>query len=216
MLKRFRVVGLCLAAMFAFSAVAVAAAQAAEFTVFPDPIVKATAKAGELLTVGNRDIKCEGGSTTGKVETATTTVNKEIVYTGCKSTKFGAGSCQNGVKGEIKTNELEGRLVETAESKTGVAIVFKPKTGTVFATFECETFLGAEKIKVTGEAGCEASPVKVKSTKGEVICTQTKGVSSIKAFKTKTQGEGAETFGPEESGVTQTTEVEYEKEEEIT
>jgi hypothetical protein len=225
---RAKTLGLVLVAVFAFSAVAVASASAAEleWTVHPDAITEAKAGAGELLTVGKRDIKCTGGSTTGEIKEALKSVAKAITYTGCESTKFGGKKCQNTTtKGEIKTNELAGELVYPKGFKgkhEKAAVVFSPKTaGQPFAEFECETLLGAEHLKVTGTAACEVKPINESKTTGEIICSETKGEAAIKEVeneagtvkkvKTETQGTGVETFGPEESGVLQTTKVTYEK-----
>lgn len=229
-MKRMRIIGLALVAVFALGAVASASASAAEleWTVHPDKITEAKAGAGELLTVGKRDIKCTGGSTTGEITGALTSTAKAITYTGCESTKFGGKKCQNtSTKGEIKTTELAGELVYpkgTRGKHEKAAVVFSPKSGTVFAEFECETLLGAEHLKVTGTAACEVKPINKSETSGEIICSETEGKAAIKEVenekgevkkvKTETQGTGVETFGPEESGVLQTTKVKYEKAEE--
>jgi hypothetical protein len=230
-MSRIRVIGLALVAVFAMSAIAAASASAAEleYTVFPNPIVKATQVGeGELETEAGRDVKCTGGSTAGKIETAKTATANSVKFTGCKSTKFGGGSCQSGAtKGEIVTNELTSELVYPVGTRTlhnQAAEVFKPKSGTEFVKFSCETLLGAETLKVTGSVVCHIEPVNAAASKKSTLkCVRSasKGVQDLTEYETetgvvtkgatlKTQGSGPETFN-EGSSQKSTTEIEVEK-----
>ena len=207
-------------AMFAMSAIAIASASAAlpEFDgPFPNQFTGTQIGEGKLETLGGRTVACTGGSASGTIQAAKHLLVKGILYTGCKSTTFGAGKCQNGsTEGDIITLPLLGLLGYiklTTPKEAGV--LFEPDNGIDhFASFKCKTLIGEETITVKGTTICHISPINTKGTKYTLECKETNGMQEPSLFdgataddKLLTKGEGPENFGFEESAVSSTTEV---------
>lgn len=201
--------------MLVVSAIGVATASAAlpEFDgPFPIHFVANQLGTGTLLTAGGREVSCSGGSTLGFITSAKHVSVNSIIYTGCKSTSFGAGECRSGAtKEEIKSLALLGLLGYINKVNKEVGLLFEPSGGiNHFASFECETFLGKEKLVVRGTVICHLSPVNTLTKNYHLLCKQTKGVQeplSFEGLATKdtleTEGvSGPEVFGFEQSGVT--------------
>jgi hypothetical protein len=208
--------------MLVVSSIAAASALAAlpEFEgPFPIHFTALQLGEGELITIGGRDIKCKHGSVLGFVNgpkdvlVGGSSGSSGIIYTGCKSTKFGAGECQSGAtKGEIVTLPLLGLLGYINKTAHEVGLLFETDGGgTHFASFECEAFI-KEKVKVTGSVICKLSPVNTVTKDYHLLCKQTNGIQEPLSFEggpkdfLTTQGSGLENF-TEQSGVTALSDV---------
>lgn len=170
-----KIMGLCLAAAFLVSAVAVASASA----VGPVFLFSGTAKgfssksgAGTLVQknptseANGSEVKCTSDTDTGEIEGATDTdkvTNVLVVFSGCTSTVLTETyTCTTSgqAAGVIKTNQLEGQLGYISESEKTVGLVLKPKSpATLFAEFECEKAGHKISIKVKGEIIGKITPV---------------------------------------------------------
>jgi hypothetical protein len=226
-MSRRLTVGLALVAVFAMCGIASASASAAEleYTVFPNPMVQATQVGVSELAV----FVCTGGSTAGKIESAKMATVNPVKFTGCKSTtRFGGGSCQSGAtKGEIVTNELTSELVYPVGTRTlhnQAAEVLKPKSGTEFVKFSCETLLGSETLRVKSSVICHIEPVNAGASKKSMLRCVTgasKGIQDLTEYETEAgvitkgvfleiEGSGPENF-KEGSSLKFTAEIEVEK-----
>jgi len=178
--------GLCLAAVFVMSAVAVASASAAAGV--PLFLFSGTAKGfssvsgpGTLVQRSNSteekngaEVKCTSDTDNGEIEGTKQTdkvTNVLVVFSGCTSevalTKYTCTTAGQ-PSGTIKTNQLEGQLgyINLAEKKVG--LVLKPKSpATLFAEFECEHSGSKLAIKVRGEIIGEITPVNKLVDPGE-------------------------------------------------
>jgi len=161
-MKRIRVIGVCLVAAFAISAVASVGASAftPEFygkaavgtTVAPIPFT-GTLGAAFLEGKGGTKITCKAGTANGEVTGPTTTQNNTTTFTGCE---VGGFPCENAGAGTIKTNTLEGVLGSVASKKDGIRLYNQStKKGGILASFECAG--GTVKVVVTGSVIAEAS-----------------------------------------------------------
>jgi hypothetical protein len=140
-MKRFRIVGLCLMAVFAFSAIAASAASAALpewLGTFPTPF---TSHGGEaILKVGTvSKVKCASTTNTGSItgpKLGTVLVN----FTGCKlSGSFPCNSPGAGTE-EIMTFTLDMTLGYITKSTKDVGVALKGLGGAeknLLAEFEC-------------------------------------------------------------------------------
>ncbi len=223
MLKRFKIVGLCLVAVFALSAVAASSAfGASEFQVESGGTLKGTTIEGtggvaKFETAKGEKIECEKSSSKGTVETATE-AKVTVTYSGnCHATGSKvSGPCENGSK-NIKTNELTispGEKLGPGSSTTNIGLRF---TATVLAKFKCEkTPLGAE-VEVKGNLVCESVGKNVGPTSeyletGEVVCSQSSaGVQKFTEIEIGTKKETkqelmASVFGISEKDAQTTTE----------
>jgi hypothetical protein len=170
-MKRIKMMGLCLVAVFAMSAVASSAASAVTYeqpvfygkaaigsTVGP---VKFTGTLGEasLETFSKSVVKCTAGTATGEVTGPTTTKNNITNFTGCTLSGF---ACESGATvGEIKTEVLKGTLGQVATSgKIGIRLFNEAEgagkhPGHHVAKFSCSG--GATPVDVTGSVIGELS-----------------------------------------------------------
>jgi hypothetical protein len=216
-MRQIKLIGLAMAAVLALGVAVTALASAAlpEFDgPFPTHFVATQLGAGELNTVGGRDIKCSGGSALGFIDgPKDVLVSGGIIYKGCESTKFGGKKCQNtATEGEIKTNPLLGLLGYV--TKPNVGLLFEPSGAANFATFKCKTILTEESLSVRGTVICPLSAVNTKTEKFVLTCKQTKGVQEPLSFEgaatkdtLETEGSGLENFAFEQSGVSATSDI---------
>jgi hypothetical protein len=208
-------------AMLVVSAVAVASASAAlpEFVPgpggFPNHFTALQLGTGILETRGEiggkkRTVECSHGSTLGFIKSEKDLLVNSIVYTGCKSTAFGAGKCQSGAtEGEIITLPLLGLLGYINKATPTVGILFEPD-GTIehFASFNCKTLAGNENLTVKGSVICKLSPVNTTTKDYHLLCEQANGIQNPLKFEGTTaedtlltSGSGPENFGFEKSAV---------------
>jgi hypothetical protein len=160
-MKRIRVIGVCLVAAFAISAVAsVSASAAPEFygkaavgtTVANIPFT-GTLGAAFLEAKAGTKITCTAGTAAGEVTGPTTTKNNTTTFTGCETGGF---KCENDGVGVIKTETLEGTLGAVGTKKDGIRLYNQStKKGGQLAAFECAG--GAVKVVVTGSVIGEAT-----------------------------------------------------------
>jgi hypothetical protein len=154
-MKRIRIVGLALVAVFALSVVASSATAApvfytkVEVGATANKPIKFTGTLGAAFLEGQvskTKIECEKGTATGEVTGATIAKNNVTHFTGCKSGGF---PCENAAAGEIVTKVLEAEL---GEVKTGIPgeRLFDEKEGkgAELAAFSCAG--GAVPVKVKG------------------------------------------------------------------
>jgi hypothetical protein len=190
-MKRFRILGLALVAVFAMSAVAATAASALpEYSKFP---VKFTGTSGtSVLKAGGTTVTCTSDTAEGTIATATTTTSK-VTYTKCTG-PFSAECKSPGAKGgEIKTAELTGTLGYLNKTKKEVGVLLKPKTGTNFVTIECFGI----KTETTGSIIGQVTPVNTKSTKSKLVFATKEGKQALTKFEGESGTNVLKAFGSE-------------------
>jgi hypothetical protein len=143
-MKRIRIMGLCLVAAFAMSAVVSAAASAEPLfltkTVVTEGVkipIKGTLGAAFLEgSVSKSKITCTGGTATGEVTGPQTSKNNVTTFTGCES---GGLKCESGVtEGVIITKALEAKLNGITSSLPGERLFSeKEGRGGILAEFNC-------------------------------------------------------------------------------
>jgi len=179
-MKRISIIGLCLMALVAMSAVTAASSSAAlpEFkssTGFPvtftstsllplEPVLKSQILGKE------ENILCKMSSDKGEVSGAKTVAKVRVTYTECKEQTEPTKTCTTTGKptGTIETEEISGEigLVGTAAELTNklVGTKLKPTTSANFAAFTCTG--KAEKVTVKGCTVGVATPTNTISTAG--------------------------------------------------
>jgi hypothetical protein len=194
-MKRFRVIGVALLAVFALSAVVASAAQAEEApfwsiagtrlaagkTHFITAKVYKEGETGHELELATPSagvsIKCTGlnfpfetGVILGSAAESPGTNNEVAHFTGCTVT--GNGTKCNVENKEITTNPIKSELVENVESgKAGKTLLveFAPFTGTQFVTVKFKEETGGKcttaSTKVTGSTAAEVLNEKEEAVK---------------------------------------------------
>jgi hypothetical protein len=242
-MKRIRIIGLALVALFAFSAIAASAAQAEpEFKPkagkFPVKFSATGTKETFLETTKHGKIKCSGLTAKGELKAAREAGKIVVKFTGCKAEKFGAGECKTTgkAKEEIETTSLKAKPVfllnkEGAKEERGLDVSPESITGP-FATFGCSSILGTETLTVenlhTGENSLigriAASEVGVQVEKAKVKFIEKKGeqepkdyVEGKKDFEDflETAGTGPEAFESELSAESAEETITYEGKETV-
>jgi hypothetical protein len=162
-MKRFRMIGVALLAVFALGAVVASAAQAEGYWTIQGSRLAAgkthnftakavtnfalvTAEAGATITC--TAFKLKEGVLLGSNPGAAGTSNEVVVFEKCSLVEGnGAPACK--LKSEtLTTNSLKNELVE---SETGTLLtLFTPASGTVFITLEFEGTCTTNPTKVTG------------------------------------------------------------------
>jgi hypothetical protein len=221
-MKRIRIIGLALVAVFALSALVASAASAA--TVKPEfvpangkfPVAfTGTSGAGKLETIGKRTISCKTDSITGSIASAGEANKVIVTFKGC-TTKllFFTGPCNTpgNAAEEIVTNELKGiPYYKSISGKTAV-ILTEPSSGTTFASIECVVAGQKEKLTVKGSGLGSVGTTNSSKTTNSLSSTLSSGVQTpneyeyesgktVKNVLPTTEGSGAENFSAESSGV---------------
>jgi len=168
-MRRIRIVGLCLVAIFAMSAIAASAASAAR----PAWFIKNTktkkveealsttkvvfsGKGGESKLEGGLKITCETDTIKGDTLGVKGVVKVKIVYKGCHETGLTV-NC-GGTKKEIKTEAIKGELTEASEKSPGTTTVVErlepeavvaPKN--IFTKFKCGEVKHEFNVVVKGQ-----------------------------------------------------------------
>jgi len=185
-MRRIRIVGLCLAAVFAVSALVASAASAAlpEYGVYntktkkveePLPTAKVAFKStgAESKLEGGVVITCKSDASKGDLEGPKKTVKLKVTYSNCEAPAI-TSSCQKAATkpGVITTENLKGELGYASEKSGGALNVINrlvPEVaGKPFAKFTC----GPKKeltVIVTGVILAEPGPVGVLATSGTTI-----------------------------------------------
>ncbi len=194
-MKRLRIIGLALVAVFAMGAVVAATASAAlpEYQEEAGGVIKPQTKKiafkGEAgvskLVSAAATIECASDSSKGDILSSTEweagkenkqTGKIKITYEKCTSPTLGGVSCETKKTkpGEIITEDLTGVLVYATETEGGTPEVatqlFTPESGTVFAKFSCDE--EELPVSVTGSVIGEVKPINHAAplpTEGEVI-----------------------------------------------
>ena len=198
-MKRIRIIGLALVAVFAIStgATSVASAATPEFTVLANSFTSVSGTS-YLFGAGKVKIRCAKDKNKGEVTGAKAVSKLVVTYEECVATNAAGTECPakstGAAAGTIVTNELVGTLgkvavAEAPSSETGLAL--KPAgTGTVFVTIE-GTCLPTTAVE--GSVVCEVEPFEVKDTTGELICG-VKGKTHTKQTIQKLEGEAKDTL----------------------
>ena len=176
-MKRMRIMGLCLVAVFAVGAATATVASALpEFTgPFPKTFTS-TSKGSLLETVGGKKTKCTADTNLGEI-TGPQSGNIRIVFTGCKLGKLPCNT-PGAAPGTIATNMLTMRIgyISKANKEVGADLV-EPNLG--FTAYVCGP---AIFVKVTGSVIGRITPIN-------------KSVIPAKVFKLKfAQTLGAQKF----------------------
>ncbi len=174
-MKRMRLIGLALVALFAMGALASASASAAlpEFSPAKGVTLTGTSGKAVLETLGGgTKVECSGGSSGGEITGEKTVSKVKITFTGCKSAGF---ACTSGSdpSGTLLTNELTGTLGYISKANKEVGILFKPTTGKEFIEFNCVG--GIVKVKVLGLLICPITPVNLVVKEYTLKCEQKEG-----------------------------------------
>jgi hypothetical protein len=178
---------------------------------FPLHFVATQLGTGTLETVGGNTVSCTGGQALGFINSAQDLLvgGSGITFTGCAALGFGQGKCQSGAtEGEVTTSRLLGLLGYISKATKEVGVLFEPDNASDFATFKCNTLLGAETLLVKGTAICPLSPVNTTTDSYRLVCNQTKGVQTPLSFEgaetkdtLETEGTGPKPFAFEQSGI---------------
>jgi len=138
-MKRIKMLGLCIVAIFALSATIVATAQAGKYNEGPVKVLdqgEGTAELGNSVA----NIKCESHSASSEVISATQANNVVSVYNGCKAAGV---PCENTGPGQITTEKLKGVINWIKKSEGRVGADFRPENTAPesrLASFNCAGF----------------------------------------------------------------------------
>ena len=177
-MKRTKIIGLALVAVFALTAVAASAASAATLPFIEGQTTKAEYKGtvptaggtGTLETANGNTVKCTKSSSTGTAESEKKVKKVVVTFEGCEATIGGIkAKCNTAgeVAGKIVTKELEGELGYINKATPSVGLDLWPASRTaeektkhtfnaLFVEFECTGFA---KSKVRGSIIGELTPV---------------------------------------------------------
>jgi hypothetical protein len=204
-MKRIRITGLCLVALFAMSVVASTATAAPVFYTKAEVGATAPSKVGFTATIGaafleaqetKSKISCKdeagsGASANGEVTGPKTTGKNVTKFTGCESSSLKCTSAGQS-EGVIVTNSLKGWLGDVVAGKTaGVRLYAESGRGNALASFECGG--GVAKVVVTGSvigslagsAGKTVAEGKFATTQ-KLTFTEVGGLQKYKIFTTGT------------------------------
>lgn len=177
-MKRARLAGVALIAIFAMSLIVASAASAAAPEFKPaSGTFKATAGTSTLSGGGN-EVTCTASSATGEI-TGAKTVGKVLVkFTGCKGASGCSVNSKAGATGEIATVTLNGALglILAGHFTSDVGEDLSPATGKEFTNI-----LGTcvPTTKVLGSIAGEASPIGKSSKTGKLVFAATSGKQNI-------------------------------------
>jgi len=214
-MKRMRMVGLCLIAVFALTALAASTASAVTYEkpvfytkatvglVAPNVQFTGTIGVASLETSPAKSIiKCTKGTATGEVTGPTTTGNQFTKFEGCT---LGTFNCESAGEptGTLNTENLDGVLGQISKATGKVGERLKPHSGIYLAQFTCDGGTIPVKAKnsvigeLTGGAGGAIPPLHPGETGVEegkfaasatLAFKQTAGKQAILNF----EGEGPE------------------------
>jgi len=192
-MKRIRIMGLCLVAAFALSALAASIATAEpEFltkTVVAEGVkipIKATLGAAFLEGQSGSKITCTGGSSTGEVTGPQTSKKNVSTFVGCET---GGLKCESGVtEGVIITKALEAKLNGITSSLPGERLFDEGEgRGGKLAEFSCAggsivvIVKGSLIGSLSGAAGTGPETGKLLST-GTLTFAEAAGIQKYTSF----------------------------------
>jgi hypothetical protein len=193
-MKRIRIVGLCLVAVFAISIAASSASAAPVFYTKAGigevgKTVKFTGTLGAAFLEGanGSKITCEGGTATGEVTGPTTAKNNITTFTGCVTQGFKCNSAGD-PEGTIKTKVLQGSLGGLTATLPGLRLFDEAEgKGGKLAEFSCAGGAIAVLVKgsvigsLSGAAGTEPANGKFASS-NKLTLAEAKGVQKYSKF----------------------------------
>jgi hypothetical protein len=193
-MRRIRVVGLCLAAVFALSATTATVASA-EPVYLTKTVVAEGAKIPLTATLGaaflegavsKTKIECAAGTGNGEVTGPKTSKKSVTTFTGCKASGFPCNSAGD-PEGTIKTVPLQGNLNGITSTLPGVRF-FPEATGRggTLATFTCAgtiavTVKGSVIGSLAGAAGTNAETGKLLAS-GKITFAEKEGIQKYLSF----------------------------------
>ncbi len=178
-MRRMRLVGLALVAVFALSVVVAAAAQAAEpefLNAKGEAVVKtgftSSSGAGTMYTKGAAEISCSSSSATGNIKGTKEVANVVVTFSGCTAKNLSnestcSAKSEGQSEGTIVTEKLVGKLVKTSVG-TKVGQVLKPASGSTYVKV-IASCLALEDTTVKGEIVGEVSPLKEAAETGKLV-----------------------------------------------
>jgi hypothetical protein len=176
-MKRFRILGVALLAVFAVGVVAAASASA-EVVVLPGTAQGFTGSGGlgSLETLAGTLVTCTSQTSEGKSEENKPLGTFHIHFLGCKATALGVtapcASLDHKVSEEailtLGTYHLVFDHLGASLSEDGVGILFLLE----HLHFTCETGIVKILVLVLGEVLCLVKPVNTKAAHFEVTCEQ--------------------------------------------
>jgi hypothetical protein len=195
-MKRIRIAGLCLVAVFAMSAVASSAASAAPVFVTKAVVgeaaaskipIKATLGAAFLEAKSGTKITCTGGSSTGEVTSKNTAAKNISKFVGCES---GGNPCENAAAKEIVTKPLAAVLGGITASLPGERLFDEVEgKGGKLAEFKCAGVLnvivrGSLIGSLSGAAGTTATAAETgKLATSKLTFAESAGVQKYQKFE---------------------------------
>jgi hypothetical protein len=200
-MKRIRIAGLCLVAVFAMSAIASSAASAAPVFVTKAVVgeaaashipITATLGAAFLEAKSGTKITCTGGTSTGEITSSTTAGKNISKFTGCES---GGQPCENAAAKEIITKALAAVLGGITATLPGERL-FDEGTGKggILAEFKCAGVLnvivrGSLIGSLSGAAGTTATAAQTGKigTSTKLTFAESAGIQKYSKFL---EGEG--------------------------
>lgn len=173
---RIKTLGLAVAAIFALSAAAASSALAQPEFSQTKVAFKSVSGKGVLKNT-NGTITCQTDKGEGEITGVSSVSATGVTFEECSGTVSGK-KCPS----SIATNTLTGELgtVAKEEATSEVGLLFKPKSGTTFAEFECEGL----KVKVQGSIASEVEFVEKASEKSNIIFTPSGTGNKIKKITT--------------------------------
>jgi hypothetical protein len=192
-MKRIRIVGLCLVAVFAIS-IAASSASAAPVFYTKAGIGETVNKVNFTGTLGaafleganGSKITCTGGTATGEVTGPTTAKKNVTTFTGCETQGF---KCESGVtEGTIITKSLQGSLGALTATLPGLRLFDEGEgKGGKLAEFSCAGGAIAVLVRgsvigsLSGAAGTEPANGKFASS-NKLTLAEAKGTQKYSKF----------------------------------
>jgi hypothetical protein len=201
-MKKFKIVGLCLVAVFAISAVVASTASAVlpEFSAGAKEEMKFTSKSGAatLKVKGGITVKCSASTNEGVILPGASKKEGSVTvkFTGCLAA--GVDECHSASPpakpGEIITSLLKMELGYISKAKKEVGVDLSAAT---LAEFTCEIGTG-ETVKVTGSVIGKITPINVLTNTFELELTE----ASEKQVPEKFEGKPEDTLKSSINGAT--------------
>jgi len=193
-MKRIRIVGLALVAVFALSVLASSASAEpvfytkVEYGGTANTPIKFTGTLGPAFLEGQvskTKIECAAGTATGEVTGAKVSKKNITKFTGCKASGF---ECLNAAPGEIVTKSLQGELGDVKAGIPGIRLFDEGEgKGAVLAAFNCGGGTIPVKVKgsvigqLSGAAGTTVKDGKFASS-NKLTFAQAAGVQKFSKF----------------------------------
>jgi hypothetical protein len=201
-MKRIRILGICLVAAFALSAVASTVASAEPVFVTKAVVggaasskipISGTVGAAFLESKAGTKITCTGGTFTGEITGSKSSANNVTTFKGCES---GGHPCENAGAGEIITKKLAAELQGISATLPGERLTDEVEgRGGKLAEFTCAGVLkvivkGSLIGSLSGAAGTSAKAAEEgKLVTGKLTFAEAAGVQKYSKFSEGTTGD---------------------------